>query len=175
MNPQPYQLSFLRPQWHQGIAPPHIFPNRLLNLEVRSCSGICTSGKKKLRPKRPDALDALDASDTTCLTQKQFAMAPYIGTQLTTAPCIQTQLATASAYRTERLRAFSFWTQPCWGIFLLDAAMSGHFPSGRCRVRANGIWTMRVMAPRSRWLSRYGTSPQILLSHSQTHSGFQAQ
>jgi len=45
-----------------------------------------------------------------------------------------------------RVRAFSFWTQPCQGIFLLDTAVSGHFPSGRSRVRANGIQTMRVMA-----------------------------
>jgi len=88
--------------------------------------------KKKLRPERPDALDALDASDTTCLTRTQFAMAP----------CIQTQLASASAYRTERVRVFSFWTQPCQGIFLLDAAMSGHFPSGRSRVRAFSFWTL---------------------------------
>jgi len=42
MNPQPYQLSFLRLRRHQGIAPPHIFPNRLSNIEVRSCSGLCT-------------------------------------------------------------------------------------------------------------------------------------
>ena len=59
------------------------------------------------------------------------------------------------------------------GIFLLDAAVSGHFPSGRSRVRANGIRTTRVMAPRSRWLLRHGTSQQILSSHSQTCSGFQ--
>jgi len=73
-----------------------------------------------------------------------------------------------------RVRAFSFWTQPCQGIFLLDAAVSGHFPSGRSCVRANGIRTTRVMAPWLRWLSRHGTSQQILASHSQTHSGFQA-
>ena len=66
-----------------------------------------------------------------------------------------------------RVRAFSFWTQPCQGIFLLDAAMSGHFPTGRVR-------TTRVMAARSRWLSRHGTSQQILGSHSQTCSRFQA-
>jgi len=120
--------------------------------------------KKKLRPECLDALDAQDASDATCLTRTQFAMAP----------CIRTQLATASAYRTEHVRAFSFWAQPCQGIFLLDAAVSGHFPSGLSRVRANGIWTTRVMAPWSRWLSRHGTSQQILMSHSQTRSGFQA-
>jgi len=40
-----------------------------------------------------------------------------------------------------RVRAFSFWTQPCQGIFLLDAALSGHFPSGRSRVRAFSFWT----------------------------------
>jgi len=62
----------------------------------------------------------------------------------------------------------------CQGIFLLDAAVSGHFPSGRSRVRANGIRMTRVMAPWLRWLSRYGTSQQILASHSQTRSGFQA-
>jgi len=73
-----------------------------------------------------------------------------------------------------RVRAFSFWTQPCQGIFLLDAAVSGHFPSGRSRVRANGIRTTHVMAPWLHWLSRHGTSQQILASHSQTRSGFQA-
>ena len=73
-----------------------------------------------------------------------------------------------------RVRAFSFWTQPCQGICLLDAAVSGHFPSGRSRVRANGIRTTRAMAPWLRWLSRHGTSQQILASHSQTRSGFQA-
>ena len=72
----------------------------------------------------------------------------------------------------------------CQGIFLLDAAVSGHFPSGpavsghfpsgRSRVRANGIRTTRVMAPWLRWLSRHGTSQQILASHSETRSGFQA-
>jgi len=39
-----------------------------------------------------------------------------------------------------RIRAFSFWKQPCQGIFLLDAAVSGHFPSGRSRVRAFSYW-----------------------------------
>jgi len=73
-----------------------------------------------------------------------------------------------------RVRAFSFWTQPCQGIFLLDVAVSGHFPSGRSRVRANGIQTTRVMAPWLRWLSSHGISQQILASHSQTRSGFQA-
>jgi len=46
----------------------------------------------------------------------------------------------------------------CQGIFLLDAAVSGHFPSGRSRVRANGVRTTHVMAPRSHCLSRHGTS-----------------
>ena len=72
------------------------------------------------------------------------------------------------------VRAFSFWTQPCQGVFLLDAAVSGYFPSGRSRIRANGIRTTRVMAPWLRWMSRHGTSQQILASHSQTRSGFQA-
>jgi len=88
--------------------------------------------KKKLCPESPDALDALYTSDATCLSRTQFAMAP----------CIRTQLATASAYRMERVRAFSFWTQPCQGIFLLDAAVSGHFPSGHSRVRAFSFWTL---------------------------------
>ena len=74
-----------------------------------------------MRPARPDALDALDTSDATCLTRMQFAMAP----------CIWTQLATVSTYQTERVRAFSFWKQPCQGIFLLDAAVSGQMASGR--------------------------------------------
>jgi len=57
-----------------------------------------------------------------------------------------------------RVRAFSLWTQPCQGIFLLDAAVSEHFPSGCSRIRANGIRTTRVMVPRPRCLSRHGTS-----------------
>jgi len=73
-----------------------------------------------------------------------------------------------------RVRAFSFWTQLCQDILLLDAATSVHFPSGRSRVGTNGVRTTRVMAPRSRWLSRDRTSQQILSSHSQTHSGFPA-
>jgi len=55
--------------------------------------------------------------------------------------CIRTQLATASPYRTEHVRAFSFWMQPCQGIFLLDAAVSGHFPSGHSCVRVFSFWT----------------------------------
>jgi len=31
-----------------------------------------------------------------------------------------------------RVRAFSFWTQPCQSIFLLGAAVSGQMASGRC-------------------------------------------
>jgi len=61
--------------------------------------------------------------------------------QITKAPCVRTQLATASAYWTECGRAFSFWTQLCQGNFLLGAALSGHFPSGRSRVRAFSNWT----------------------------------
>jgi len=57
-----------------------------------------------------------------------------------------------------RIRVFSFWTQLCQGIFLLDAAVSEYFPSGCSRIRANGVRTMRVMAPWSRCLSRHGTS-----------------
>jgi len=87
--------------------------------------------KKKLRPERPDALDALDVSDATCLTRTQIAMAL----------CIRLQIATASAYRMECGRAFSFWKQPCQGIFLLDTAVSGHFPTGHSRVRAFSYWT----------------------------------
>jgi len=97
--------------------------------------------KKILRPERPDTLDVLDASDATCLTRTKIGMAPCIRRQLATAPCVQTQLATASAYRTEHGRAFSFWMQRCQGIFLLDAAVSGHFPSGRSRVRPFSFWT----------------------------------
>jgi len=35
--------------------------------------------------------------------------------------------------RRSRVRAFSFWTQPCQGIFLLDAAVSGQMAFGRRR------------------------------------------
>jgi len=74
-----------------------------------------------LRPQCPDALDSLDVSDATCLTR--------------------TQIATGSAYRTKRGRPFSFWRQPCQGIFRLDAAVSGHFPSGHSCLRAFSYWT----------------------------------
>jgi len=144
------------------------------------------SGKKKLCPERPDTLDALDVSDATCLTwtqiatarcvrtqiatapcvRMQIATAPCVRMQIATAPCVRTQIAMASAYRTERGRAFSFWIQPYQGIFLLDTAVSGHFPTGRVRMT-------RAMAPRLRWLLRNGTSQQILGLHSQTRSGFQ--
>jgi len=86
----------------------------------------------------------------------QQAMAPCIRTLYAKAPCVWTQLAMASDYRTEHVWAFSFWMQPCWGIFLLNAAVSGHFPSGRSRVRANRVQTTRVMAPRSCCPSRHG-------------------
>ena len=69
-------------------------------------------------------------------------MAPCIRTQLAMEPCVRTQLATVSAYRTERVRAFAFRTQPYQGIFLLDAAVSGHFPSGHSRVRAFSFWML---------------------------------
>jgi len=95
------------------------------------CSVFDASGEKKLCSKCPDTLDTLDASNATCLTRTQF----------TIAPCIRTQLMTVSAYRTKRVRAFSFWTQLCQGIFLLNAAMSGHFPSGHSHVRAFSFWT----------------------------------
>jgi len=50
----------------------------------------------------------------------------------------------ASAYRMKRVRAFSFWRQPCQGVFLLDAAVSGDFPSGRSRVRGFSYGCSRV-------------------------------
>ena len=100
----------------------------------------------------------LDAVYQGAVRRTQHAVAPCIRTPYTRAPCVRTQLAMASAYQTERVRAFSFWTQLCQGIFLLDAAVSGHFPSGRSRVRANSVRMTRVMAPQSRCLSRHGTS-----------------
>ena len=45
----------------------------------------------------------------------------------------------------------------CQAIFLLDTAVSGHFPSGCSHVRANGVRMTRVMAPRSCCLLRHGT------------------
>jgi len=56
----------------------------------------------------------------------------------------------------------------CQGIFLLDAAVSGHFPSGRSRVRAFSYRTRPDDAchgPCLSWLSRHGTSQQILGLH----------
>jgi len=97
-----------------------------------TCPASCLHQEKiKLRPEHPDALDALDVSDATCLTRMQIAMAPYIWMQI----------ATASSYQTKCGRAFSFWTQPCQGIFLLNTVVSGHFPSGRSRVRVFSYWT----------------------------------
>jgi len=76
---------------------------------------------------------------TPCI-RMQHAMAPCIQTPYVRAPCVRTQLAMVSAYQTEHVRVFSFWTQPCQGIFLLDAAVSGHFPTGHSRVRAFSFW-----------------------------------
>jgi len=160
-------FTSVRLWFHQGTS---LFLGFLYGMAV----SVASIRKKKLRSERPDALDTLNASDATCLTQTQFAMAPCIRTQLATAVCVQTQLAIASAYWIGYVRAFSFWMQPCQDIFLLDTAVSGHFPSGHSCVRANGVRTTRVMALRSCWLSRHRTSQQILLSHSQTCSGFQA-
>ena len=121
-------------------------PADLILLSNFSQSAFCqhrrgTSGKKKLCPERLDALDALDVSDATCLTRTQIATAPYVRTQITTAPYTRTQIAMASAYQTEHGRAVSFWTQLYQGIFLLDVAVSGYFPSERSRVRAFSYWT----------------------------------
>jgi hypothetical protein len=74
-----------------------------------------------------------------------------------TAPCVRMQLATAPCVRTQ-LPGHMLPDEECQGICLLDAAVSGHFPSGRSRVSANGFRTTRVTASRSRWLSRLGTS-----------------
>jgi len=186
---------------------PALFPQRCVHANSFSSSSACKlipsiclqrasahQEKKNLRSERPDTLDAQDTLDATCLTRTQFVMAPCIRTQLATAPCVgrssprhlPTGWSVSGHFPSGRshVRAFSFWTQPCQRIFLLDAAVSahflldadvsGHFPSGRSRVRANGVQTTRVMAPRSRWLSRHGTLQQILSSYSQTRSGFQA-
>ena len=67
-------------------------------------------------------------------------MAPCIQTLYARVPYVWMQLAMASAYRTERVRVFSYWMHPCQGIFLLDAAVSGHFPSRCSRVRAFYFW-----------------------------------
>ena len=155
--------------------------------------------KKKLRPEHLDALDALDVSEATCLPRTQIATAPCVRTQITTVSAYRTERGRAFSFWTHCVRAFSFWTQPCQGIFLLDAVVSGHFPSGCSHVRAfsfltqlcQGIFlldaavsghfptgrvrTTYVMAPRLRWLSSYGTSQQILGSHSQTCSRFHAE
>ena len=116
---------------HHWLKAVVLFPLNFSEFSIICHDVWIASGKKKLRPERPDALDALDISDANCLTWTQIAMAP----------CVRMQIATASAYRTERGRAFSFWTQPCQGIFLLDAAVSGHFPSGSSHVRAFSYWT----------------------------------
>jgi len=52
------------------------------------------------------------------LVEDEHFLQPTSGKKI----CIRTQIATASAYRTERGRAFSFWRQPCQGIFLLDTS-----------------------------------------------------
>ena len=160
-----------------------------------------TSGKKicvrthRLRPDAPGARDALDApcqrtyrSQRETHRQCEFGRSsPWHHASGRSSPRhLLTGRSVAGHFHSgrtvsghfpsgrSRVRAFSFWTQPCQGIFLLDAAVSGHFPTGRRRVSANGVRTTRVMAPRSRWRSRHGRSQHILASHSQTRSGFQA-
>jgi len=137
---------------------------------------------------RPDAARHGIRCPDAVGTASAYGTGPVRAFFFWTQPCqgisFRTELVRAFSFWTQPCQGISYWTQPCQGIFLLDAAVSGHFlldtavsehfPSGRSRVRANGVWTTRVMAPRSRWLSRHRTSQQILSSHSQTRSWFQA-
>jgi len=53
-----------------------------------------------------------------------------------------------------RVRAFSFWTQPCQGIFLLDAAVSGQMASGRRVSWHRGYAGCQGMEHRSKYSRR---------------------
>ena len=53
-----------------------------------------------------------------------------------------------------RVRAFSFWTQPCQGIFLLDAAVSGQMASGRRVSWHRGYAACQGTEHRSKYLRR---------------------
>jgi hypothetical protein len=61
--------------------------------------------------------------------------AAHQGAELSDASCHGTMrpdgVATPYAYRTRSGRVFSYWTQPCQGIFLRDAAVSGQMASRR--------------------------------------------
>ena len=135
--------------------------------------------KKNLRPDTPGARDALDTpwqgtyrSQRETHRQCEFgrstpwhcAFGQHMPGRRASGRSSPWHLLTGqsmSAYfpsGRSHVRAFSFWTQPCQGIFLLDEAVSDHFPSGRSRVRANGVRTTPVMEPRSHCLSRHGTS-----------------
>jgi len=81
----------------------------------------------RLRPDAPGARDALDA------------------------PC---QRRYRSQRKTHCVRAFSFWTQPCQGIFLLDAAVSGHFPTGCIMSWQHGHAGCQDAERRSKYLGR---------------------
>jgi len=53
-----------------------------------------------------------------------------------------------------RVRAFSFWMQPCQGIFLLDTAVSGQMASRRCVSWHRGYTGCQDMEHRSKYSSR---------------------
>ena len=71
----------------------------------------------------------------------QFVRVLYIRIQASRSICVQIQLAMAPAYRTKHGRVFFFWMQPYQGIFLLDTAVSGYFPTGCSSTRAISDWT----------------------------------
>jgi len=113
-----------------------------------------SSGKKicvrtcRLRPDAPGAREALDAPwQGTYRSQRETHRLCEFGRS--------SPWHRAFGRRMPGRRA-SGHSSP-WHL-LTGRSVSGHFSSGRSRVRANGIRTTRVVAPRSRCLSKHGTS-----------------
>jgi hypothetical protein len=101
-----------------------------LPLSLSLCELRSNQEKIKLRLVRPGARDVLDVSDATCLTRTRLQWHCASGYSLP-GHLRSDAVATAYAYWTRSGSAFCFWTQPCQGIFLLDAAVSGEIASGQ--------------------------------------------
>jgi len=124
---------------------------------------LASSGKKicvwthRLRPDAPGTQDALDApcqciyrSQRKTHRQREFGRSSpqhrasecrsprHLLTGQSVAGHFPSGCTVSGHFHSGRshVRAFSFWTQPCQGISLLNTAVSGHFPSGRSLVRA---------------------------------------
>ena len=137
--------------------PRHLPAGREVSVHLPSERSVCLTDTECQGRCRPDEeCQGICLLDVVCVLQMTSVKADVIWTMSVSAFAFWMQHATISAYRMEFGRAFSFWThgvrassfwtQPCQGIFLLDTAVSGHFPSGRSHVRVFSFWTHGVRA-----------------------------